>query len=635
MAENSVGSPQQPEEKRPDVYTRLSHAFKVEDRDWHTVSRRVATRMLAGGGAALAAFAAGIAGFRATYADKIYPNTRIGDVNVGGMSPSQAVEAVQHRVDELNASSVQFTYKDLKWNPTLAELGVTVDVAAAVANAMDLGRDGRAADRLAYTNKLMQDTQVVPLKFEIQPAMLAAWFDKVDSDIDDPAINATFTVKGADLVITQDSTGIVSDRDTISTQVLNTLRTLEPVSGKLPTVTDYPRITKADLEANEAEVLNILSNSVTVRFEDKRWEVMPEEVSAYMMFNSRVEDGRAVTSVDFDRAELANYLKGRFAPEVNRMPVNSTVQFYQGKLSPTSNSVPGKVIKAPEFAELLADSFLGNHERVDVPVVTTPAKVREDNLDTLGIKERICRVDSNFTSDVGTDREHNVNAGIRLINNTIVAPGDEFSFNRAVGPIDGNPEFVGGTGIVAGVIQDEFGGGICQVTTTAFRAAIMGGFPVTEWHPHTYRLTGYERDGWGPGFDASILQPEWQPAEDWADFRFENNTENFILISSWADSGIHIIEIWGTNPGWDVQISETSTWPAESSDKNAWVVDDELPAGSTFASAWPVEGLNASFTRTVLDAEGKELYTRDFTSPYQARGWQCTCSADMQGVPCW
>jgi vancomycin resistance protein YoaR len=635
MAENSVGSPQQPEEKRPDVYTRLNNAFKVEDRDWHTVSRRVATRMLAGGGATLAVFAAGIAGFRATYASKIYPNTRIGDVNVGGMTAEQATAAVQKRVDELNTTSVHFTYNDLTWSPTLAELGVTVDVPAAVSNAMDLGRDARAADRLMHTNEIMQETQVVPLKFEIQPSMLTAWFDTVDSDIANPAINATFTVQGADLVITQDSTGIVSDRDTISTRVLEALRSLQPVKGELPTLTDFPRITKADLEANEAAVLAILSNSVTVRFEDKRWEVMPEDVSTYMMFNSEVENGRAVTSVDFDRNELADYLKERFRAEVNRMPVNASVQFFQGQLSATSNSISGKTLKAPEFAELVANSFLGNHERVDVPVVTTPAKVREDNLDALGIKERICRVDSNFSSDLGTDREHNVMVGVNLINNTIVAPGDDFSFNTAVGSIEANPDFRGGTGIVAGVIQDEFGGGICQVTTTAFRAAIMGGFPVTEWYPHSYRLTGYERDGWGPGYDASILQPEWQTAEEWADFRFTNNTDNFILISSWADSGIHIIEVWGTNPGWNVELSETITWEAEPSDKNAWVVDYELPAGSTYASAWPVDGLYASFTRTVYDAEGKEMYVREFTSPYQARGWQCTCSADMEGVPCW
>ncbi len=635
MADNGVGSPQKPDEKRPDVYTRLSNAFKVEDRDWNTVSRRVATRMLAGGGATLAVMAAGIAGFRATYASKIYPNTRIGDVNVGGMTVEEATAAVQARVDELNASTVNFTYKNLSWTPTLEELGITVNVDDAVSRALEQGRDEKAADRLMHTSAIIQGTQVVPLNFELKPKTLTAWFDTVDADINDPAIDATFTVKGTELEITQDFTGIVSDRDSITGKLLATLRTLEPISGELPTTTDLPRITKVDLEANESAVLNIISNSVTVRFEDRRWEVLPEEVSEFMIFTSRMENGQAATSVDFDRSALAVYLQNRFRPEVNRMPVNARVQFYNGQLSTTSSSQDGKTLKGPEFANLVADSFIGNHERVDIPVVTTQAKVREDNLDTLGIRERICRVDSNFTSDIGTDRAHNVMVGINLINNIIVAPGDDFSFNGAVGSIEANPEFRGGTGIVAGVIQDEFGGGICQVTTTAFRAAIMGGFPVTEWYPHTYRLTGYERDGWGAGFDASILQPEWQPAEDWADFRFTNNTDNFILVSSWADNGIHIIEVWGTNPGWDVQISETSTWEAEPNEDNAWVIDYELPAGSTYPSAYPVDGLNASFNRTVLDAEGKELYTRDFTSRYQARGWQCTCSADMEGVPCW
>ena len=216
-----------------------------------------------------------------------------------------------------------------------------------------------------------------------------------------------------------------------------------------------------------------------------------------------------------------------------------------------------------------------------------------------------------------------------------MAPGDDFSFNQSIGPIEGNPDFIGGTGIVAGVIQDEFGGGICQVVTTAFRAGIMAGLPITHWDPHTYRLTGYEKDGWGPGFDASIFQPDWQDPSEWSDLKFNNNTENFILISSWADNGIHVVEIYGTATGWDVQISETSVWEAEPNDDNKWVVDWEAASGTNYASAYPVDGLNASFNRTVFDAEGKEMYTRDFTSAYKSRGWQCTCSADMEGVPCW
>lgn len=635
MAESGVGSQSNPESPRPDVYTRISNAFRVEDRDWNTVSRRVATRMLAGGGAMLAVMAAGVAGFRAAYASKIYPNIYIGDVNVGGMTAEEAEAAVQERVDAFDSDCVSYTHEDLTWTPTLTELGVSINVPALVERALELGRDEKAADRLMYTSTLAQNAQVVPLHYQLQTRDLDAWFDTVEADIGDPAIDATFTAKGSDLEITQDFTGTGPDREAVTARLFEALRTLEPIDEALPTDIAHPRITKADLEANKDEVLHILSNSVGIRFEDKRWELQPEEISEFMIFTSQVEDGRAVTAVDFDRTLLAQFLRTRFSDEVNRMPISAKVQFYNGKLSATSKSVDGKTIKASEFADLVAASFLGNHERVDVPVVTTPAKVREDNLDTLGIKERICRVDSNYTSDIGTERAHNVEVGIRLINNIIVAPGDDFSFNRAVGSIAANPDFRGGTAIVAGVIQDEFGGGICQVTTTAFRAAIMAGLPITEWYPHTYRLSGYERDNWGPGFDASILQPDYYPPEKWADLKFTNNTDHFILISSWADNGIHVVEIYGTDPGWDVQISETRTWEAEPSEDNRWVIDWEVGPGVNYPSAYPLDGLNASFNRTVYDADGNEMYTRDFTSPYQSRGWQCTCSADMEGIPCW
>lgn len=635
MADNGIGSQPHSETERPDVYTRVSTAFRVDERDWSTVSRRVATRVLAGGGAALALMAAGVAGFRSAYASKIYPNIAIGDVNVGGMTAEEAREAVQARVNEFDLHAISYTHEDLIWEPSLTELGVSVDVAALVEHAMELGRDEKAADRLMYTGTIVQGTHVVPMQYQLQPRNLNAWFDQVETDIGDPAIDATFTVQGSDLNITDDSTGTGADREAVTTAIYQALQTLEPISSELPTDVAQPRITKADLEANKEEVLHVLSNSVVIRFEDQRWDLQPEEVSEFMIFTSKVENGRPVTSVDFDRTLLSQFLRNTYGESVNRMPINARVQFFNGELSATSSSTDGKTIKASEFADMVAASFLGNHERVDVPVVTTPAKVREDNLDSLGIKDRLCRVDSNYSSDLGTERAHNVEVGIRLMNNTIVAPGDDFSFNRAIGSIAANSDFRGGSAIVAGVIQDEFGGGICQVTTTAFRAAIMAGLPITEWYPHTYRLSGYERDNWGPGFDASILQPDWQPADKWADFKFTNNTGNYILVSSWADSGIHIVEIYGTATGWNVEISETSTWAAEPATDNKWVVDWQVGPGVNYASAWPLEGLYAKFNRTVYDADGKEMYTRDFTSPYRSRGWQCTCSADMEGIPCW
>lgn len=296
MVDNGIGPQPNPENDKSDIYSRVSNALKIEERDWNTVSRRVATRLLAGGGAALAVLAAGVAGFRSVYAGKIYPNIAIGDVEVGGMSAEEAREAVQARIDEFDTNCVTYSHNDLTWTPTLTELGVSIDVDALVEQAMELGRDDKAADRLMYTGKLASDTQVVPLAYKLQPLFLDRWFDTVEADIGDPAIDATFTVEGSELNITQDSTGTGANREAVTTRIFEALRSMETFDEDLPTDVAQPRITKADLEANESAVLKILSNSVGIRFEDKRWDLNPEEISAFMIFESSVEDGRAVTS---------------------------------------------------------------------------------------------------------------------------------------------------------------------------------------------------------------------------------------------------------------------------------------------------------------------------------------------------
>src|SRR5699024_3655121 len=135
------------------------------------------------------------------------PNISIGDVDVGGMTAEEAREAVQARINEFDETCVTYTHDDLTWTPTLTELGVHIDVDALVDRAMELGRDEKAADRLMYTSTIVQGGQVVPRDYKLQTRHLESWFDTVEADIGDPAIDATFTVEGSDLKITQDSTG--------------------------------------------------------------------------------------------------------------------------------------------------------------------------------------------------------------------------------------------------------------------------------------------------------------------------------------------------------------------------------------------------------------------------------------------
>ena len=94
------------------------------------------------------------------------------------------------------------------------------------------------------------------------------------------------------------------------------------------------------------------------------------------------------------------------------------------------------------------------------------------------------------------------------------------------------------------------GGGVCQVSTTAFRAAFNGGYPIIERWPHAYRVGWYER-GFGPGLDATVFSP-------YVDFKFKNDTPYHILIEAYANdaAGRLTFKFYSTGDGRQVTISE-------------------------------------------------------------------------------
>src|SRR5690606_20892140 len=146
-------------------------------------------------------------------------------------------------------------------------------------------------------------------------------------------------------------------------------------------------------------------------------------------------------------------------------------------------------------------------------------------------------------------RDENIYVSTRLLNGELVPPGGTFSFNKAIGEITYDKGYQDAAVVVAEEVGRDVGGGVCQVSTTVFRAAILAGMPIVEWHPHTYRLPNYERDSWGPGFDASILQWEGADPSTWADFRFENYTDGWLLVESWPSYPHVVVSIYGTGDG--------------------------------------------------------------------------------------
>jgi hypothetical protein len=220
--------------------------------------------------------------------------------------------------------------------------------------------------------------------------------------------------------------------------------------------------------------------------------------------------------------------------------------------------------------------------------------------------------------------------GASLLNGTLIPPHGVFSFNDSVGLIDEEKGFVEAQVIDGEKIGKDIGGGICQVSTTVFRAAFLAGLPITEWWPHRFRIGFYELDGWEPGLDASILQPTDDPAT-WADFKFENPSDSWMLVESWTD-GVNVwVNLYGADLGYDVEVTGP-TW----GDKSQMlppqeVIDDEAEPGTVTLSQAAGIGEELNQYRVVKDRDGNVLWERSFYTKYFPRGDIWKVSPDMKG----
>jgi vancomycin resistance protein YoaR len=253
-----------------------------------------------------------------------------------------------------------------------------------------------------------------------------------------------------------------------------------------------------------------------------------------------------------NRERLAERL-GQMAAEFDIAPVEPRIRFASAdaitateRLRIIQPGQDGRRLEVEPALDLVIEALGRGQSAVDLPVAVAQPGARPDTLDSLGIVELVAQGKSSFANSESY-RIANIQAGARRMDGVLIPPDGEFSFNQTVGAVDASNGFTQGYAIVNGRTQLEWGGGICQISTTVFRAAFWAGVPITERHYHTYRLNWYEV--YEPvGMDATIFTP-YGP-----DMRFVNDTGHWLLMEAFADTTNQImyINLYGTKTGRDV-----------------------------------------------------------------------------------
>ena len=567
---------------------------------------------------------------RATYAERIFPDVTVADVPVGGMPINQAAVALADRAEALESSPITFNHDDQTWTATLRDVGVSIDENEALARAVAYGREDSAFPRLRSVASLARSGEHLAMPISLDYQKLDRWFDEIDHGLGTPPRNASVEIQGTNVVIVPEVDGVAVDRDRARAEVESQLLNLTPIEAKLPVATKIATVRAADLEPARDLLLRAMSNPVQVSNAGGLWTLPVTDLAQFLRQDVVLEQGGApAIQLGLDREKLAAWLEERLGAAIETEPVDAEIGWNGERVISVEPSVDGVRLDAAKLAERVEGSFFGGGGTVEAPVTHLKPTIDSANLDKLGITTLLGSGQSNYSGS-SDGRATNVAVGASLLNGTLIPPQSEFSFNESIGWIDEEKGFVEAQVIDGEKIGKDIGGGICQVSTTVFRAAYLSGLPITEWWPHRFRIGFYEYDGWKPGLDASILQPTEDPAT-WADFKFENPSSHWMLIESWTDGVNVVVNIYGADLGYQVESTgpnwggKTQMLPPQE------VVDEELDPGTVSLAQVAGIGEELSHYRVVRDRNGEVLWERSFYTKYFPRGDVWKVSPDMKG----
>lgn len=320
------------------------------------------------------------------------------------------------------------------------------------------------------------------------------------------------------------------------------------------------------------------------------------------------------SSYTFDGDRLREELKP-FKQLAYKEPVNAKFTVENNKVVEFSQSEDGTVLDEERIEKFVYDripviisSSKNTNFEYLLPTITLEPEITTEEVNEYGIEEKIGEGVSYFVGSI-PNRIYNIGLAASRIDGTLVAPGEEFSFNKNIGDISRLSGYKEAYVISNGRTILGDGGGVCQVSTTLFRAMLDAGVPITERHAHSYRVGYYEQQS-PVGIDATIYVPS-------VDLKFKNDTGKHILISADFDSVNQKLtfSFFGKSDGRETVVSDPVILSQSGAPEPLYEDDPELPVGVTKQVDFAASGANVQFTRTVT-RNGEVLIDETYNSRY-------------------
>ncbi len=324
----------------------------------------------------------------------------------------------------------------------------------------------------------------------------------------------------------------------------------------------------------------IKQQGITFTYKTRTWTLTAKQ--AQLLYKT-ISNGDGTYLLQLKPGAIYSYLNIYISPKVNDIGEQSRfVRDSAGNVVLIHGGRKGSIVDGIKTSLALRSALVKGQTKVAVSMKEyRPAIFSADDFAKLQFPNLLTTGTTSFAGSP-SNRIHNIIVGTEKFNGVVVMPGETFSFNNYLGQVDAENGYLPELVIKENVTTPEFGGGICQISTTAFRAAVYAGLQVTDRHNHSYPVSYYG----APGFDATVYEPN-------PDFKFKNDMKTPILLKTSVIGSKVNFEVRGTADGRTVQV-------------NGPFVTEKKPDGS----------LTTALAQIVVKA-GKTIREANFVSHYQ------------------
>jgi vancomycin resistance protein YoaR len=507
------------------------------------------------------------------------PQTSVGDFDVSGLDQLGAVSKIRAGVATL--PQIDVSAGERHWRLDAGKLGYTVDIESSVAAAFAEAENRTLVEKV---EDLAGQSLAVsfPLKVSVDPAVARKALRALTAELNTAPKNGKIVFDKVRYTVLPDTPG-----QRIDVEVAASALAADPSLRELKL-----GLSTWDAEQTSAKLQRLADQGNAL--------LRPLGVELGTGGQTRVLSAMQVANLfwirsaglELDQVALKANLKS-LSGSLDQPAQNARYQAQGSRLIRVAEQ-SGTVTDQPAALKVLGDAVLNPAARS----VTLPSKVAQPaiTLATLPDPSKLTLITTGVSTYYHSSpaRRTNVANAAARIDGAVIAPSGVFSFLNTLGGISAGNGFVGGLIISGGRTVDGLGGGVCQVSTTTFRALYQAGMPVVERNQHSYRVGYYEPR---VGFEAAVYDPG-------VDLKMQNDTGGPVLIRTVNHAARSTLEVqvWGTPQRRTVYVSRATILGSTPHPAPKYVFNPNLPRGASKQVDWAADGFNLYITRTIRDA---------------------------------